>query len=1322
LKKIFFLILSLTTILSQGQISKISGTQPLKTYFNEEYNGSKQVWCAVQDLSGKMFFGTSNSIVYFDGSEWNKIALYDEKCIRSLGIDTSGRIYVGSIGEFGYLQPDSSGIFQFVSLLHKINEDDKKFNDIWQISVYKNKVAFLSAAKFFVYDISSDKVTVENHSLAPIFGESIYDKLFIIKDSIGVSIYQNDSLYDLPGMGDIDFSNGLISLLPYGDDKILIANSLSGLWLYDLSKLPENPKDFTNYKSTSKLLTKFNCEVDDIIAGNRLYTCTRINDSLYAFGSFLKGVVIMKQDGSLYKIIDKSNGLPTYMILKFYTDNSQGLWTLTGDGIMHVDIISPVTFIGKENGILGKANSIIFENNRYYISTMKGVYSLSKNKENNNTQPKVTSLTKDENYYWDIISIKNNVFTIDYDKICVIKNDKVSPINGLYTNYAIAYNPKFPNYIFHTINDVVCATKLSFGKNQNIIPTETFKFEDANMIIKEMFVDENGTIWFFNNFDVLHALSFNDNTDISNYKLIKADTSVYYDDDFYERFSILDDGLYIWGKNKLLKPFINTNGEVEFTENKKIGSLFKDKTKTLILRNDNDIIYANTNNGICRIIKKGDSFVKDFTPFRNIFDPIRLEVVNDLLWIFTAQSGIYIYDKNVTKKYDFDYQALIREVEVNGDSLIFQGEYLKNDNLKGLLSILKQPSDKIPEIRYANNSIKFSFSAAYFNRWDKTQYKYRLDGFDEDVDYWSKWTSINFKEYTKIREGTYTFKVKARNVYDAESIVAEYTFRILPPWYRTWWAFLIYIALSVAIVYFIVYLNGKRLMRLNVQLEKTVFERTADLNDVNAQLEEKQAELILQKQEITTQAKMLEETNLELEKLTIVASETDNAVMILDKDLNFEWVNQGFHKMYNFLFKDTAAIKGQNLLSISKYHRIQEIISNCKKTKTSISYENLIGKKNNVDIWVQTTITPIIEESGLIYKFVAIDSDITKLKQAETIVKEKNEEVLIQRDKLKQKNKKLQEMDEFKKGMTSMIVHDLKNPLNSILNTPKSLSADDKVLMMQQSGKQMLNMVLNILDVHKYEDLAMKVELKEYTVAPIANNAINQVLFLSKQKDISISNSINSGIVCLLEEETIERVFVNLLTNAIKYSPVGGTIKLFSKIVSKDHVRICVSDEGEGIAKDKINLVFQRFGQIVAKKSGTIKSTGLGLAFCKMAVEAHGGEIWVKSDTGEGSIFCFTLKNANSILKPDEDQKLENNVKDNKKRDVINFTEEEKKTLIPVVQKLKEFTVYETDDIQEITAPLKANTSTNISKWVNEVEEVLLTLNQNKYLEIINIS
>ena len=153
----------------------------------------------------------------------------------------------------------------------------------------------------------------------------------------------------------------------------------------------------------------------------------------------------------------------------------------------------------------------------------------------------------------------------------------------------------------------------------------------------------------------------------------------------------------------------------------------------------------------------------------------------------------------------------------------------------------------------------------------------------------------------------------------------------------------------------------------------------------------------------------------------------------------------------------------------------------------------------------------------------------------------------------------------------------------------------------------------------------MTLELREESVYIIGQNAIEGTSFLANQKNIKIENQIDQTISVKTDAEILERVFTNILTNAIKHTPIGGHVTLTAKIEG-GKVILTITDTGSGIPKEQQDKVFEMFGQVQIQNSGNIRSTGLGLAFCKMAIEAHEGEIGLESEVGKGYEFLVYLR------------------------------------------------------------------------------------------------
>jgi PAS domain S-box-containing protein len=172
------------------------------------------------------------------------------------------------------------------------------------------------------------------------------------------------------------------------------------------------------------------------------------------------------------------------------------------------------------------------------------------------------------------------------------------------------------------------------------------------------------------------------------------------------------------------------------------------------------------------------------------------------------------------------------------------------------------------------------------------------------------------------------------------------------------------------------------------------------LEEKNEAIEQKGRLIEQQKEEILTQSEMLERTNRELEKLSIVASETDNSVIIMDSHGNFDWVNPGFTRMTGYSLEDLRKTKGQNIQATSTNPKIEQILDYCIKNKKAVIYDSFFQKYDSEIVWLQTTLTPIVKANGKVEKLVAIDSNITRLKEIENELNHTNEELTAQRDEL----------------------------------------------------------------------------------------------------------------------------------------------------------------------------------------------------------------------------------------------------------------------------------------------------------------------------------
>jgi signal transduction histidine kinase len=246
-----------------------------------------------------------------------------------------------------------------------------------------------------------------------------------------------------------------------------------------------------------------------------------------------------------------------------------------------------------------------------------------------------------------------------------------------------------------------------------------------------------------------------------------------------------------------------------------------------------------------------------------------------------------------------------------------------------------------------------------------------------------------------------------------------------------------------------------------------------------------------------------------------------------------------------------------------------------------------------------------------------------RLKHINTILEEKSIQIEKQAASLEKANEELKRLDQFKDELTSVIVHDLKNPAGAIIGLLDIVKNKDEIHeIMEKSAKQILDLVHNILDVQKYENVEMKLTTSQVNVKELVDHVLNQHKYVSIEKKLIIKNNIPDKLILTIDKDIVERIITNLLSNAIKFTHKNGVIEYG---YNKEKNFLYIKDNGYGIDKEHQKIIFDRFSQVIAKRSGKVISTGLGLTFCKMAVEAHGGRIWVESEPGKGSTFYFTF-------------------------------------------------------------------------------------------------
>jgi len=268
--------------------------------------------------------------------------------------------------------------------------------------------------------------------------------------------------------------------------------------------------------------------------------------------------------------------------------------------------------------------------------------------------------------------------------------------------------------------------------------------------------------------------------------------------------------------------------------------------------------------------------------------------------------------------------------------------------------------------------------------------------------------------------------------------------------------------------------------------------------------------------------------------------------------------------------------------------------------------DDVLWRRDGTSFPAATVASPIITPRGLRGAVVTF-SDISGRKSAEVL-----------RDDL-----------------TEMIVHDLRTPLTSLLTGLQTLSLAGEMNPAQTEmlgiavggGETLLGMVSDLLDISKMEVGLIGLEKRRVVGAEVIEQALSQIAPLARTNGLRVARHIAPDLpVVMADEDKLRRALVNLLGNAVKFTPRGGIVTIAASYdPAEAGVVFAVGDTGEGIPAHAVKRIFEKFGQVESRKAGRKMSTGLGLTFCKLVAESHGGRIWVESKLGKGSRFLFTI-------------------------------------------------------------------------------------------------
>ena len=1240
-------ILFIKFLFAQTDVESETGMPFIKNYDAKEYKAHTQNFAVQQDERGIMYFGNFVGVLQFDGNYWRIIPTENNTKVSSFVIDNQGIIYVGARGEFGYLNSDSTGQMRFVSLNQKVSEENQNFSEVNYIYSIGEEIYFITNDIVFIWNNNNLHTWKTDDEIISAFYSN--NKFYLQFKNAGLMIFEDMELNIVEGGEHFFGASEIKAMIPVSKEEIIIACGNQGLF-----KMKENK------------IEKFPTKADNFFEKNKITSAAALNDGTYAFGTIRNGIIIMYPDGEIKQLINKRTGLQNDNVQALFVDKNNALWAALNNGISVIEIPSPLSYFDNKLKLDGGVTGLKRFNGNLFVSTYQGLYYL------NEKTDLFENITGINTACWAIINAGNSLLAASSQGVYQIENFKSKQLTQ--------------GFSLSLVSSQFSPLKVYIGKTDGLVSIEykNGKWSDEEKIrrinneVRELTEDSKGNLWFstpsegifmyspesgllkqFNESNGLPAILGNHLNIVNGEVLISSNDGVFtfnYNNNSFFKSSLFD--------------------EDTLTESRWVNKIVEDKNGNLWVTEGGE-----TNLTLFKM-KRNTGYLEDQTPFLPIADFVVWTIfpdVDDIIW-FGGPDGLIRYKKSVKKDYQDIFPAIIREVTINNDSIIFNGDLILYQ--EDTISYLFQN----PVFDSENNTLRFEFASPCYNAKGENKFQVYLEGFDND---WSEWTKETQKEYTSLPKGNYIFHVRAINVYDNISEEATYSFKVLSPWFLTWWAFVLYVIIAGFLVYIIVKFRSRQLLKEKHILEEKIAERTAEVVQQKEEIEQKSEELTDKNEELEKISNVVKAINSEihfsnllqslLEKTKIIKAVEKSTALVYDESVN----------AYKFKASLGWDVKILEKISLSLEQAEERYLKNAEEIYEDIFIKNDFELHNKIHVLDElekpkSILILVIKVENKVEGFLILENmsrknafdhkDLSFIKNSKehiisAFIKTKIlENLQVTFNNLKDTQNQLVQSEKLASlgQLTAGIAHEIQNPLNFV-NNFSALTID-----LADELKEYVEDVKDKISEDSYDDMEDVIETIEGNAKKInehgkraesivkgmlqhsrgksgefeetdINNMITEYVNLAyhgmRAKDKSFNTKLtteldtNIGKIKIVPQD-LSRVILNIVNNACYavdekskklkegYSPevIVSTKKLDNKI------EIRIKDNGTGMPEHVIEKIFNPF--FTTKPTG--KGTGLGLSMSYDIVrQIHKGTLEVKSKDGDYTEFIITIPEKN---------------------------------------------------------------------------------------------
>jgi DNA-binding CsgD family transcriptional regulator len=836
-------------LLSQGFPN---GVPSINSFDAEKYKASISNWEIVEEENGFIYVANNDGVLQYNGFEWSIIELPNKSIVRSISRDGQGGIVAGGQDEVGIFSMSPTGAYNFESFRNYIPTHLLPLEDVWDIEYFNSKIYFRSKDRIYIVGKSECNIIETGSPLIKL--QLVDDQLYFADSKNGIYSIEGDKAIP-QALSNIFQGLKEVSILGFNNEILVLS--------------PESI-----YKIDNGKLVKISSLVGQFIEENKLSCGISVNGKL-VLGTEFGGVCILNNDFKLEQVISIKEGLQTNFINAVTSDKNQNIWLATAHGIDCIYLNDKEFRIYPDQNLKGSLFDMIDFDGKMYYATNNGLYVQDYTLEGPQSQT-FQLVPGSKGQVWGLDIIDGELMVAHDNGAFILKQgrlDQISKSKGAW-KFVLSHDP---NYLYVGTYFGVELYQKSNGEWSFLRVLEGFN-ESSRLMVK----GSGRSLWISHPYRGVYRLELSSDYTISevvhytdkkglpsdklNYifevgdqLLVAAELGVYTYNSKEDRF-VQDD----W-----INQYIPVNQNIRHLQKDAFGRLwYVSNTEVAFIHHDK----------------------KHFVP----------ELLGNFVGGF---EHLYVYDSTTVFAcsdqgvvgVDLSSRPALQEGRIN---LISITAYNKEEQLQEQLDVNSQET----ELPYLKNDLHFVFASSLYA--PDVEFAYRIDKDKE----WTPWTKNQEYELFNLRDGTYNLQVKSRSSSFTDSAPFTYNFTILPPWYRSNWAYFLY-SILVIVSFWMLLLIPKRQYQKNEAIlisEKEKSEAEVErlkneqlLNEIehqNAELASSTLHLV-QKNTVLNKVRSDIETVRKNAKDPIVRKELKQVLSVLTDDTRLEddWDNFSIH-------------------------------------------------------------------------------------------------------------------------------------------------------------------------------------------------------------------------------------------------------------------------------------------------------------------------------------------------------------------------------------------------------------------------------------------